>query len=232
MQEKFEIKDGVLVKYNLAEEEAVVPLGVIAIGRNAFALTYGLKRVILPENLEEIGDSAFYGCPELQEVNLPKSLKKIGKSAFYCCNLAEVSVPEGIERIEEYAFGECRNMQKTTLPSTLKSIGKGAFEKNLSLIRVFIPKSVTHIDEDAFARCNPRLEIYFEGELPKGLTEKTEIRKVSHVATDYGSPRNFHTSSGSFDTYAYETDEEVRVSWNPNNAAVHTNVPYGEFEKL
>ena len=59
---------------------------VESVGNYAFADSYSLEEVILPEGLTSIGEYAFNSCQSLHTVWLPSTLNSIGTSAFYGCN--------------------------------------------------------------------------------------------------------------------------------------------------
>lgn len=80
-QEKFIIKDGVLLEYSGNSKHVVVPEGVTHLGTNVFNTCY------------------------FTSVTLPQSLKAIGTHAFsYCYNLKEITIPEGVNVINSQLF--------------------------------------------------------------------------------------------------------------------------------
>lgn len=71
--EKFEIKNGVLKKYNGTDTTVIIPNGVKVIGECAFAKCELLKEIIIPDSVKKIGGSAFSYCSLLTDVTLPKN---------------------------------------------------------------------------------------------------------------------------------------------------------------
>lgn len=63
--------------------------------------------------------------------------------------LKTVTIPEGYEYIGNCAFRSCKNLKTVNLPNTLTKIGSGAFLFS-GLTDIYIPSSVTSIDENAF----------------------------------------------------------------------------------
>ena len=84
-QSDFEIRGGVLMKYNGSAAEVVVPDGVIEIGHAAFERCINLKRVILPDGLQIIS-YAFAGCVSLEYITIPSSVTEIHRLAFNDCS--------------------------------------------------------------------------------------------------------------------------------------------------
>ena len=222
-------------------ETVEVPVGVAVISNGAFSLgsfkTSNLKKVVLPEGVKEIRECAFYYCADLSQAVLPASLEVIGESAFSGCGFTDLVIPRGVKRIEKRAYAFCKKLVNVELPDTLEFLGEGAFLEDFRLKRVYIPASVKVIEADAFAKAcqvfnNDQMEIFCEGEVPDGWVDIDEIRDVEHTVTDYDSPRNFHTSSGSFDFHRYTTKERVIISWNPDKYKVHTNVSRERFREI
>ena len=81
---QFDIKDAVLKKCLLKEDETVitVPDGVTTIGKDALCGLQSVIAVTLPESLKVINDGAFYGCSSLTSVTLPGSVERLGSCAF------------------------------------------------------------------------------------------------------------------------------------------------------
>jgi hypothetical protein len=141
MQDDFEIKDGVLVRYRGKAEKVIIPadLGITAIGDNAFFDCASLGSISLPEGLTGIGDNAFFQCTNLGSIILPASLITIGDSAFVRCRrLSSISLPESLTSIGYSAFAQCSHLNSITLPAGLTTIGRGTFTgcKSFAAIQV------------------------------------------------------------------------------------------------
>ena len=63
-------------------KKIVLPQGIKAIRRNAFARAYNLTEINIPEGVETIDYVAFAICTSLEELRLPSTLKTVGKLAF------------------------------------------------------------------------------------------------------------------------------------------------------
>ena len=123
------------------------------------------------------------------------------------------------------------------IPDTVKIIRTGAFEKIHKLEKVYIPKSVEVIEENAFRDYgrdwsefpSQRLEIYCEEEPKPGWLH--EIRKEMteyEITTPEDDAFNFHRSGGSFTSTKVTREVERLHSWNPDFIPVHTHVDRAE----
>lgn len=121
----FEIRAGVLVKYNGAAD-----------------------RVVIPESVKCIGTDAFKSCSGLISVEIPGSVKTIKSYAFRACtNLEKVKLHPGLLTIETAAFSMCKSLRHMDLPDTLETLYP-AFQGCISLRELTIPASVK-------GRCTP-----------------------------------------------------------------------------
>ncbi|MBR2341830.1 MAG: leucine-rich repeat protein [Clostridia bacterium] len=122
-ESKFEIKDGVLLKYLADEEEVSIPDGVIEVGEKAFEYKENLHTLHVPESLKKIGQNAFYWCKRLNKVTWAKNcrLQEFGDFSFACCHrLYSFEVPLMICSIERCAFSECDALVEVYNPSEYK----------------------------------------------------------------------------------------------------------------
>lgn len=131
---KFEIKDGVLVRYNapfpLKEKEdytLVIPEGVKKIEENLFINTKCTK-LVLPKSLEVIGSAAFFSGP-LKEIEGGENVDTIGEMAFCDCNLKSVDNFKNLRIIKAKAFSE-NKLTNLKFGEKLEFIGEMAFSWN------------------------------------------------------------------------------------------------------
>ncbi len=142
-----------------AEGDITVPSAVggetvKALGNEAFAESWKLKSVTLPDTVTVIGARAFYDCRSLSSVNLGKSVTGIGREAFHDCrSLSSVTVPDGVKTIEANTFCGCEALTEVKLPENLETIETSAFEGCSVLESLTIPGSVTKIGETVFKYC-------------------------------------------------------------------------------
>lgn len=95
----FEIRAGVLLKYNGASTHVVVPNSVHRISKDAFRCT-DIESVIIPDSISVIESETFQYCSRLKEVHIPNSVVKIEIRAFdYCLGLTSIYIPKSVEEI-------------------------------------------------------------------------------------------------------------------------------------
>ena len=178
----FEIRAGVLERYNGASSDVVIPDDVTIIGKEAFMGCIGLKHITIPDSVtsieegafkqcegltyvripdsvKNIGDFAFFQCKSINEVVLPKSIKTINISTFHACHkLKSVVLPDSVTCIRVSAFCGC-GIESINFPEGLRTIGKTAFLGCNHLSSVDIPDSVSSIGEGAFSSCRKLTDV-------------------------------------------------------------------------
>ena len=169
----FVIRGGVLVKYNGAATEVVVPNGVKIIGgenshSGAFKDCIGITSVVLPDSVQEIGDYSFQGCAGLKSVVIPNSVQKICHAAFSgCSSLPSITIPNSVQTIGDTTFYGCSSLSSVEIPNSVQKIGNLAFYECSSLTTVTIPNSVQEIGSCAFYGCNSLRSVT----IPKSVRE-------------------------------------------------------------
>jgi hypothetical protein len=151
----FEIKDGVLVKYNGVGGDVVIPEGVTKIGDCAFRAS-GIQ---------------LRKCEDIKSITIPKGVTGIGWSAFGgCAGLTNIIIPEGITKIEKYVFAKCESLVGIQIPKKVKEIENCAFEGCISLINIAIPENLTKIDPTAFSDCSSLMDIFVDDKNKKFIS--------------------------------------------------------------
>ena len=145
----------ILLGYNGAETDLVLPSYITTIYRYAFSRCSSLTSVVIPNSVTSIGDYAFEYCRSLMSVVIPNSVTSIGNSAFYSCSrLTSVVIGDSVTLIGNYAFSFCSCLTSITIPDSVTLIGDYAFSSCSSLTSVLIPDSVTSIGDGAFSHCS------------------------------------------------------------------------------
>ena len=145
------------------------------------------ENVILPEGILAIGEGAFR-CNDLKSIKFPNSLLKIGKEAFhYCNNLETIFIPEGVESIDERAFSGCKALKRVTLPSSIRTIGKEAFERT-AITKIIIPDGCVEIGKWCFDSCADLIAIYIPASVSK--MEDLFLTDQNNNLVIYGSKKS------------------------------------------
>lgn len=192
---KMKINDGILVSYQDAHGDIIIPGGITSIGSYAFWGCEGLTSISIPDSVKSIGGCAFYGCTSLTEVIIPDSVTSIGSCAFWgCISLTEVIIPDSVTSIGSCAFWECIRM--TSQKGNYKAF-------NLKEGKLFC-----------------RNYEYTQGEWSKEITEPVLCKKGYHFCTNLFSIFNYYYGEIDKDIAIYEcevgdkvfTDEDKSVT--------------------
>lgn len=148
--------------YNCSSLTSINLSNVTSIGLHCFHDCSSLASITIPESVESIGNNAFEGCSSLTAIVIPASVTSIGNDAFKSTGLESIVVdgendvydsrnncnaiirtetnellfgsdntviPEGVERIKGYAFTGCSGLRSVFIPSSVTYIEDNAFEK-------------------------------------------------------------------------------------------------------
>lgn len=130
--------------------ELTIPDTVEYIGEKAFAYSTSLRVVNIGRRVKYVGSGAFNYCYKLTVVNLPDALEAVSNGMFsQCYALTEVRFGDSVREINDGAFGSCMFLDNVVLPESATKIG-AAFQDCRNLKDIYIPASVTVIDQSAF----------------------------------------------------------------------------------
>ena len=179
----------------IADDELIIPDGVMRIGDSAFEGCANIISVKIPNSVIEIENKAFYDCNNLSDVSLPESVEVVAGDAFgntrwyymrendpiviidgvlYSAKQAEgdIIVPDDVKVLASFCFGSNYSgadgaaVTNVTLPNGIKSISTWSFYNCRKLMSINIPDSVTSIESEAFWGCVQLSEI----NIPDGVT--------------------------------------------------------------
>lgn len=169
--------------FNGYEGDVIIPEAVVfnertyrvtSIGEEAFAGSYSLKSVTIPDSVTSIGEKAFNGCESLKSIVIPDAVTSIGEYAFGGCKSLTTKVEIGEKIIDGikyllYCNRTAKVIQKSTrykgdiiIPETVEfkeityrvtSIGAETFTWCEKLKSIVIPNSITSIGDRAFYQC-------------------------------------------------------------------------------
>ncbi len=132
--------------------ELIIADTVEIIGNGAFHNCTNLKRITWGACVHSIGRHAFGRCVSLEMLHLPESIGWVGSHAFASCSsLVYVEFDDGdYVEIERAAFVDCTGLIYAIFPNGLKCICGETFSGCTKLEDIFIPDTVTSIDNSAF----------------------------------------------------------------------------------
>ena len=170
-----------------ALESVTIPDSVTEVGDRAFASCRKLKSIVLPSSVQTMGSMVFYHCTALESVVLPDELMSLQRGTFqYCIGLKGITLPSELLELKASSLQECKNLAELKLPKTLRSVGQAALEDCNSLTElvfhenfkhigsfgiakcdnlktVWLPASLTGIDDNAFKESNALTDVYYAG---------------------------------------------------------------------
>jgi len=104
INQEFEIRGGVLVKYNGSSLDVVIPSGVVKVGDKAFEGLM-IESVVLGEDVEELGIYAFKNCRNLKSFTFNSKLSNMSMPFKGCENLETIYVPSALLGKTPFVFG-------------------------------------------------------------------------------------------------------------------------------
>ena len=117
MENKFDIKDGVLKSANITDNSIIIPKDVTRIGAGAFKDGEFEIVSFAGNSIKSIDEDAFRDCNRLQSIMIPNGVIQIGDHAFYgCTSLRYIGIPSSAIVIGKDILGGC--------PSNLFIIGE------------------------------------------------------------------------------------------------------------
>ena len=126
-----------------------------SIEQYAFEGCTSLTNVVLPDTITSIANGVFKDCSNLSTVKYSDNITIIGDYAFQnCTKLSTYELPSKLETIGRETFRDATQDTKlgektiiVMIPETVTSIGNRAFYLARQIDKVYIPATVTSIDE-------------------------------------------------------------------------------------
>lgn len=112
----------------------------------------------LPNSIKYINDNAFEKCRYLTKINIPDGVETLNCFS-HCERLASVNIPDSVKKLGGFYDTAITNI---TIPPNVSEIMQSAF-LYCSLKEVFIPVSVTKIDNRAFYGCTTLTDVHYSG---------------------------------------------------------------------
>ena len=181
------------------------PLREVYVGDNAHVGWQGLVKCIGLEVLsmakteESLPNTAIAHCYRLKALILPPACTAIEGASAYAYGMHILSLPPALKTIENRFLHSGNSLSKITLPDGLETIG-GSVVTNGNVSRIYIPKSVTSIENSAFnSNRNVLHEIRF-------LSETPPVLGGSAAFANFESHLVVYVPKGTLDTYKTATN--------------------------
>jgi len=161
---RFDIRDGVLVRYTGTESAAEIPGDVKEIDGDAFRRNHTLVSLTIPGHVKKIGAYAFADCRNLAKATLGEGVESVGMGAFEeCRSLQSIELPDSVRTLGNFVFAECAALSSVKLPAGLEAIPYYAFRGCVKLEHILFPGQLKEIRADAFRGCRELKSVYLSG---------------------------------------------------------------------
>lgn len=123
----------------------------VLLGDGAFEGCDGITEVTITDNVLRIGAEVFMGCSALRKVNMPDDITSLTKrfesvgityfdhASFSGSAVTSLRVPYGVTNISEWCFFECWNLREIYIPDTVTEIEDHALEGCAGLEIIYYP---------------------------------------------------------------------------------------------
>lgn len=112
-----------------------------------------IESVKIPDTVTQMGGFLFDGCTNLKELTLPPSLEDLWQYALTRTSIEEIEIPGSVKQIIPFTFSQSKALKRVIFNEGTTRIGARAFKDCTALTEVYLPSTLTSIDEDAFEGC-------------------------------------------------------------------------------
>lgn len=173
-------------------EEVPLPAMLQGIGEQAFYQCFSLRKIDLPDSLTSIGAYAFYECSLLKDLKIPTNVQTMGMYAFGNCVSLEgpITIPPAITELAPNLFENCVHLSQINLHSGVKVIGHRSLS-NCGFVELNLPYGVEKLGVQALAGCHYLKSVYIPDSVTRieqGLFEACDAlesyRIPDHISID------------------------------------------------
>ena len=181
----------------------ILPSGCKVLGANA-VWSSDLTTLSLNDGLEYIGDYAFTNCLKISTVTIPASVKHIGKNIAYHCGWKNIIVNSANPYYD--SRNNCGGIIETatntlicgwlnmTIPKSVTHIGDDAFSADYTASNYVVPDHIATIGNRAFYSCNGLTSVVIsENVVSIGNNAFYECSNLTSVT--FEDPNNWYTGN-------------------------------------
>lgn len=166
----------------------------------------GKFNIRFPQKILTVTSSSFHGCSELKQISFPPSIRTLEPSAFEECNgLDSLFLNLSLTAVPERCFVNCKGLQESSYclfnrGNRRRSVhgmfclegdrartrchhSEKSFYNCSALSSLYIPPSVSSIQEDAFGGCLNLRNIVVQNEVPPLCANNSFDSRASYRAT-------------------------------------------------
>jgi hypothetical protein len=150
--------------------------GLVTIGEEAFRECTALTGFTFSETVKVIDTNAFYNCDALTEIVLPRELEYLGSYAFFdCWGLTRMELPDSVKVLCMGAIS-ATSLPSVTVPEGYTDLNC-ILESSRHMTDVYLPSTLTKINDSDFSFCYELTDIHFNGTLEQWLAivEKDQL---------------------------------------------------------
>ncbi len=214
-----------------------------------------VTEIILPNTVRVINDYQFYGFENVAIFTLSSRIKCVGTSAFYnCTSVEEVYFSGTISAWNNILFESLESNPMYTgaklytkdtglyieindLPQDVEQISAYAFAGCESLVKIYLPTTVTTIGKYAFYNVNNLTDVYYDGTFEEYKTISIStydfglMNAVTHLLRDEIIPTaQFGQGSFLFGKYPQTVVTDTNIISELNNISAVNSLGYIEYK--
>lgn len=196
IKKDFEIRSGVLIKYN---------------GRD--------RNITLPDNITKIGEKAFSGS-NLASISIPNRVNAIEPWAFVdCLSLVSIKIPSGVVAVGKGAFSNCTALKSVFIAKEVTNVGEYVFFKCNALLHVYCEaeSKPSGWDEKWLGGCKAEVVWNYPNPEARSIPKKTQstaVNKEAELKAQKGAERKAQISND------FEIQDGVLVKYKGNGGDV------------
>lgn len=109
-----------------------------------------LTEITLPDNIKEISSYCFTNCRNLKKIEiLSDKLDFCGAAALAHTAISELTIPS-CSRIPPNLCQDCINLERVVIKDGAEMVAGESFKGCEKLKDIYLPKTITHINDSAF----------------------------------------------------------------------------------